>query len=251
MFRNLEAIEIAEGALLADIAIICQLLTIYLPVGDGIFRMLIFIVFAVLVLRRELYVGAMGLCVAVFVVGVVTGPSYLPGMFLQCVGGLFLGYTMKRRTNHFLLLLVGVTCGALSLYIVIILTSLIFGIPLTTYVHSLQVSYNAFTGLIDLIAANLGISAWWRGSISPTLSSLANLAFAYWWIAYYLLLWVFFWPAITLIYAITNLFVRLLGYDVRPFPSERATRWVQRRVRSVVRLALRSGLIKRHKVGAQ
>ena len=33
MFRRLSAIEIAEGALLADIAVIFHLLTLYLPIG--------------------------------------------------------------------------------------------------------------------------------------------------------------------------------------------------------------------------
>ena len=83
MFRRLNAIEIAEGALLADIAVVFQLLLIYLPVGGGFFRILTFIIFAVLVLRRGLYVGILGMCVALFLVGVVTGPQYLVPMWIE------------------------------------------------------------------------------------------------------------------------------------------------------------------------
>ena len=56
MFRNLKAIEIAEGALLADVAVILQLLITYLPLpaGHTVFRILIFVVYTILVLRRGL-----------------------------------------------------------------------------------------------------------------------------------------------------------------------------------------------------
>ena len=56
MFRKLTAIEIAEGALLADIGIIFQLLAIYIPIGKGIFHVLTPIVFAIIVLRPGFYV---------------------------------------------------------------------------------------------------------------------------------------------------------------------------------------------------
>ena len=50
----MSAIEIAEGALLADIAVLFQLAVIYLPVIDLLTRFEIPIVLAVLVLRRGL-----------------------------------------------------------------------------------------------------------------------------------------------------------------------------------------------------
>ena len=54
---RLSPIEIAEGALLADVAVIFQLLWLYLPVVGGFFRVLIPVVFTVLVLRRRLQAG--------------------------------------------------------------------------------------------------------------------------------------------------------------------------------------------------
>jgi len=68
MPRKLSAIEIAEGALLADIAVIFQLLSLYLPIGKSFLRILIPIVITIIVLRRRLYVGMMGLRVALFLV---------------------------------------------------------------------------------------------------------------------------------------------------------------------------------------
>src|SRR5690348_15223300 len=93
MFRSLKPIEIAEGALLADIAVIFQLLVVYLPAGGDFFRLLIFIVFAVLVLRRDLYVGIMGMFTALFLVGVITGFRGILFLVLETTGGLFLGIT--------------------------------------------------------------------------------------------------------------------------------------------------------------
>ena len=65
MPRKLNAIEIAEGALLANIAVIFQLLALYLPVGGIVFALLVPTVFTVLVLRRGFYASIMGLCAPV------------------------------------------------------------------------------------------------------------------------------------------------------------------------------------------
>ncbi|HEX9134530.1 MAG TPA: hypothetical protein VF844_19755, partial [Ktedonobacteraceae bacterium] len=74
MFRRLTAIEIAEGALLADIAVIFQLLVKILPIGGGIFHLLIPIVFTVIVLRRSFYVGCMSLVATRFTSVLISGP---------------------------------------------------------------------------------------------------------------------------------------------------------------------------------
>ena len=52
MFRRLTAIEIAEGALIADIAVVFQLLVHYLPIGGMYFTLLVPVVFTILLLRR-------------------------------------------------------------------------------------------------------------------------------------------------------------------------------------------------------
>ncbi len=245
MLRKLSAIEIAEGALLADIAVVFQMLTIYLPVGGDFFRVLSFIVFAVLVLRRGLYVGIMGMCVAIFIIGVVTGPQFLVGMLLEGMGGLFLGFTMKRRFHHIPLLLLGITSGAFTLYVIILLIFLLFGLPFSNVIRGLHDAYAIVIGIIDWVAANVGLGAWWKHTLYPPIASLVALAFTYWLILFYVALWVILCPVVIVIYAVTNVFVRTLGYDVRPFPDGKANKLMRRFSRSLLKMGLRRGILKR------
>lgn len=227
--RKLPAIEIAEGALLADIGVIFQLIGIYLPIGKSIFHLFTFVVFAVIALRRGLYVGSMSLCVALFIVGVTVGPHFLFAMLLQGMGGLFLGLTMRHRLNHFLLLFLGVTGGTLTLYGLILLLDLLTGIPLITLVLYLQESYNAFIALMGHIMPAIGLGYWWNHSLYPFITPIANIALTYWPIFYGVLIWIGLWPIVIALYYITNLFVRMMGYNVRPFPSgvlEKLLYWI-------------------------
>ena len=250
MFRRLNALEIAEGALLADIAVIFQLLSIYLPIAGDLFRVLIFIVFTVLVLRRGLYVGLMGFCVALFVVTVIVGSHSVLLMIIQCIGGLFLGVVMRLRMRFLPILLLGATGGTLALYGILLLTSLVFGIPLTTIVNALHATYNAAIAFMNILTAQLGVGTWWKTSFYPTLAPLVSIAFTYWWLAYFVVLWIGLCPVVFIIYAMTNTFVRLLGYDVRPFPGGHVGRFLHRAGRRSVKFAVRRGIIKRRSVSA-
>ncbi len=247
MFRRLSAIEIAEGALLADIAVVLQLILTYLPIGGRFFQILIFIVFAVLVLRRGLYVGMMGMCVALFIVGVVTGPQHLILMWLEGTGGLFLGIMMKHRFRHIPLLLLGITCGALTAYFLIIFSLLIVGLPLTSIILPMHRAYDAGMSLLTLLTTRVGLASWWKQSIYPTVTAWAALGFTYWWILLYLGLWTILCPIVTAIYAVTNLFVRLLGYDVRPFPDGKLGKVLYRLPRRLMRVAVKRGILKRNR----
>ena len=82
MLRNLHTIEIAEGALLADIAVVFRFIALVLPAGSAFFSIFNFIIFAVLVLRRGMYVASMGMCVAVFLAGIVMGLVVLEPVLL-------------------------------------------------------------------------------------------------------------------------------------------------------------------------
>ena len=239
MFRKLSAIEIAEGALLADIAIVFQLLTLYLPVGGDFFRVLIFIVFAVLALRRGLYVGVMGMIVALFLSAIMVGPQLVVFMLLEATGGLFLGFTMKHRLSHFLLLLVGITFGALALYIVIFLSTFLLGLPLNTLVLGLHNAYTGAISLIGVLSASVGLGMWWQHTFVPLITPLVTFGFRYWWSLYYVALWVLLCPFVIAIYAVTNSLVRRLGYSVRPFPDGRVQKWRRHFSRSLMKSAVR------------
>jgi hypothetical protein len=233
MFRRLSAIEIAEGALLADIAVIFQLLTLYLPIGGGIFRLLVFVVFAILVLRRGLYAGIMGFCTALFLVGVVSGINFLPIMLLEGMGGLFLGFTMKHFWHHVPLLFVGITCGAAALFIVVFGTYFILRVPFSNLILSLHRLYTNSVVLIGHLSASVGLGAYWKQNILPAVETIANLAFTYWLAAFYVLFWVSLCPVVIFTYYVTNLLVRFLGYEVRPFPGgrlQKLLRWLARKL---------------------
>jgi uncharacterized protein YybS (DUF2232 family) len=241
--RKLQPIEIAEGALMADLAVIFQLLIIYVPFVGDFFRMPIFVVFAVLVLRRGLYVGIMSMFVAWFIVSVTVGPHYIIGTALEIIGGLFLGVTMKYRLRHSLLLVSGVSGGALALYCLTFLITVLLGTPLDTFVLSLHQFYNSVIVAITALMTRMGLENWWRLQLYPMVTVLATWGFNYWWLSYYLGLWVISWSFVLPVYAVTNLLVRLLGYDVRPFPGVWFSRLLQRGRRRIMRLAMRRGLI--------
>jgi hypothetical protein len=219
MFRKLTAIEIAEGALLADIGIVFQLLALYLPIGKSIFQLLTPIVFTIIVLRRDFYVGLMSLVVALFTVGIISGPGKLPLMLLEAGAGLFLGLVMKYRRGDLFVIVVGTTSGSFAFYALALLSDLVLGIPLSDIVKGLQLTFSHGTALLGLVASSIGLGSFWQHSFLPPLNAFATWAFTYWWLSYYLLSWLFMLPVVIVVFYVTNLFVRMLGYDVKPFPS--------------------------------
>lgn len=242
MFRKLTAIEIAEGALLADIGIIFQLLAVYIPIGKTIFHILTPIVFAIIVLRRGFYVGTMSLAVALFVISIFRGPGAFFNMLLECGAGLFLGLTMRHRMRHYFIIFVGTTCGAGAFYLLLLLFNFLSGLPITDLVKGLHGAYQSAVSLVGLVAASFGLTQFWQHSLFPVIDVIANLAFTYWWAAYYILNWVFLLPVVIVVYYVTNLFVRRLGYPVRPFPSgalESLQYWI---LRTLTRLIPERGI---------
>jgi Predicted membrane protein (DUF2232) len=231
--RRLSAIEIAEGALLADIGVIFQLVALYLPIGGDALRLLIPIVFAIIVLRRGLYVGCMSFCVALFLVGIITGPGNLILMILEGLAGLFLGVTMKYRFHQLAILFLGITSSAFLLFGLFVLTDLFTGIPLTDLIQSLHQAYNGFVSFMNGVTSGIGIGGWWQHTLFPKVDALARVAFTYWWAGFYLLNWIFICPVVIVVYYVTNLFVRMLGYKVVPFPGgslEKLLHWMPRTI---------------------
>ena len=237
MFRNLKAIEIAEGALLADVAVIAQLAVTYLPLVGDVFRSLIFLSFAVLVLRRGLYTACFGLGVALFLILVLMGPAAMPLIFLECVGGLFLGFTMRLRLPHWLLLFIGVTCGALAFYGLVLLVFVLSGRPFGVITQSIDQLNASVSQLATLVTTRLGWYAWWQHTWATRAQALGIWLKSYWWLTLYLAVCAIMLPFVTIVYTAINLFVRLLGYDVRPFPGPRIERFVRRLLIGAFKLA--------------
>jgi hypothetical protein len=237
----MSAIEIAEGALLADIAVLLQLASMYLPVIDLLTRFVMPIVLSVLVLRRGLAVGIMSCWVGCFLIAMLSGLSFLVPMLLTCAAGLFLGATMRWRWRHLPLLLLGTTGGALAVCGLTVLLSLLAGLPLSIIVRQLDLAYQAGFALADIMAATLGLGAWWRQTAYPALAPIAQTTLEYWWMLYPAALWVFLCPVVALMYFTTNYSVRLLGYDVRAFPGGPIERRMARGARRLIGLGRRLG----------
>ncbi|MDQ2995590.1 MAG: YybS family protein [Chloroflexota bacterium] len=237
----MSAIEIAEGALLADIAVLLQLVAIYLPVIDLLTRFVIPIILAVLVLRRGLAVGIMSSCVSCFLIGMLSGLSFMIPVLLVCTAGLFLGVTMRRRWRHLPLLLLGTTGGALAVCGVTVLFSLVTGVPLSLIARQLDLAYQAAFGLADFVAAGLGYAAWWQHTAYPALAPLAQTTLEYWPLLYLATLWIFLVPVVILMYFTTNYSVRLLGYNVRAFPGGAVERRLVRGARRLIGLGRKLG----------
>lgn len=223
-FRRLSAIEIAEGALLANVGVIFHIAALYLPQVGGFFQLMIPVLFAVLVLRRGFYVGIIGVCVSVCLVGMLTGIHGFSIMFLGCGAGLYLGITMRQRWHHFPLALVGVTSSALLVYASSFVFLWFVGMPINEYIVAFQKVYARTLASMGSIITALGQGIWWQTKGDPALIAFGQLVFRDWWIWYLIALWFGLWPMVLLIYYVTNSSVRLLGYTVRPFPGG----WIER-----------------------
>ncbi|MGH2482605.1 MAG: DUF2232 domain-containing protein, partial [Ktedonobacteraceae bacterium] len=218
--RRLSAIEIAEGALLADIGVVFHLLIRYLPVGGQLLALLVPVIFALLVLRRGLYVGCMSLCVALFIVSIVVGPGGTPLMILEAGSGLFLGLSMRHRLHHFATIFLGVICGALALWAVILFFSLLSG-GSGSLVHGLRQAYHSFVPLVALFFHVIGSGGFWQHRLFPPVDHFMQWGFQNWPILLYLFACIACTPLVIAVYWITNFFLRLLGYQVHPFPGYR------------------------------
>lgn len=242
MIRKLSALEIAEGALLADIAVVFHLLMIYLPVGGGFFALLMPALFSILVLRRSLLAGIMGLCVAVFISGMITGFHSIFLMLLICGSGLFLGLTMKYRLHYLPLILIGTLGSAVVLFCSTLLTILLLGQPfIDTLLQGIRNGYVVLFSLTGLIAPLLGLANWWHNAY-PVARHLADLTLTYWLVLVFVSGLFFAFPAVIIVYYITTFLVRLLGYDVRPFPDGWINKLIRWFTRILIKLALKSGL---------
>ena len=242
MPRKLNAIEIAESALLVDIAIVFQLLVLYLPIGGVFFSLLIPPLFTILILRRRFYAAVMGLCVALFVIGLLTGIGTIQLILLEIGAGIYLGLTMKHRLHYFPLILLGTTGSSLLLAGLTLLNILLFGKAFfNSLMFGFRAAYNLLFSVLNFITSQIGLGNWWA-SVYPVARHLADLTLTYWLAALLIIEWITLLPVVIVVYYSTTFLVRLLGYDVRPFPDGRINTFMQWIIRLLIKLALKLGL---------
>ncbi len=243
--RKLKAIEIAEGALLVDIALVFQVIALLLPTGGTVFYMLVCIVFGLVVLRHGIYVGIMSMLVGLFVVSMLSGPQLLFLVVLEGMGGIFLGMTMRWRWHPVPLVILGASCGALALSLLIVGLSWVLGVPMDATIRSLHRLYNDAVGFLGMLVNGIGQGTWWRQQGLPMMSKLGMLAFRYWWITLYAMLFGTLLPVVGSIYVAANTTMRLLGHDVRPLFGGRVSRWLRGMLRRALRQRIRAQRLRR------
>lgn len=239
MFRNLQAIEIAEGALLADIAVAFQFLVAFLPVGSGFFSIMNCMVFTILVLRRGVYVELLGMCVAFFLVCILIGPHGCISLVTQGLGGAFLGFTLKHRFHPIPIILFGALAASVYVFVLTIGVAWLTGVPFDVYIHSLHRAYITVMPVVALSAQRVGLGTVWQQTLYPQITALSQWAFTYWVLTFYCALLIFFIPVILVLYTFINSFARLLGYEVRPLLEGKVGHWVHRRRRWLVKLIMK------------
>src|SRR5215469_16513810 len=92
-----DAMGLAEGGLLADVAIILELAAIYLPIVGTVLAIAVPTPFAILMLRRGARATLLAGAVAAFLILVLSGPHFAWRMGLEALAGLVLGGAMRAR----------------------------------------------------------------------------------------------------------------------------------------------------------
>jgi hypothetical protein len=242
MLRKLSAIELAEGALLADIAVVFQLLVKFLPVGGGFFLLLIPPLFSILVLRRSFYAGVMSTCVALFLAGVLTGPGALMLMLMAAGAGIFLGITMKCRLHYIPLIVLGII-GATMVFVAQTLLSVVLigqGF-IDSLVQGFRLIFLGIFSFLNFVTPEVGLGAWWQHTY-PAAQQLAAQSLSHWFLVLVVIDLIFACPVVIVIYYITTFLVRLLGYDVLPFPTGWLNALLHWLTRLIIAIALKLGL---------
>ena len=240
--RRLRAIEMAEGALLADIAVVFQLIVHYVPFVGIFFTLLIPPLFAILVLRRGLYGAIMSMAVALFTLGLIAGWGRTQLFILEIGAGIFLGVTMKYRLHYIPLILLGVTGSAIGITGLTLGSILLLGPSfLAVTLNGFRQTYNLAFRTLDFLAPQLGLESAWHSN-EPMIKHLADLSLRYWLAVIFFSDWLILLPVVIIVYYITAFLVRLMGYDVRPFPDGILNRFLLWIMTLLLRIAVKVGL---------
>lgn len=222
----LDAIGLAEGGLLADVSIVLDLATIYLPLVGAVLAPTVPTPFAVLMLRRGPRVTLVAACVAAFLMAVLAGPHFGWRMGLQALVGMLLGWAMRRRLNWTIVLTLGTLLVATAAFASAMGIIFVTGLPIKDVTGGLR---NGMVAAATLVAAGANLVGWHTQWLSarPALVAVGLFALRFWPVLLYLYVVVFSLPTVALYFAVANGSARVLGHDVPLFPP----RWALRLLR--------------------
>jgi hypothetical protein len=218
-----DALSLAEGGLLADVAVLLELVRIYLPIAGIAFSLLVPMPFVLLMLRRGLRATALAVAVSTLLVGMMSGPHFGWRMGVSGLVGLALGFAMKVRLRPALVVIVGSLLTSLALYGFFWASIWLTAVPISSLVQGGINTIHAANDAAGWLMNHLRLGGLWKQAL-PVIFALEDWVIAYWPLVVYLIV---LWAAIAsvvLYYLIANKLMRFFGYDVRPFPSPRVER---------------------------
>lgn len=228
-----DALGLAEGSLLADVGIVLDLATIYLPLIGTVLAPTVPTPFAVLMLRRGSKVTLLAAAVASFLVGVLSGPHFGWRMGLEALIGMLMGYAMRNRWRWPLVLAAGTIIVATVTFAAAIGVIFVTGLPVHDIVQELRNGLAAAAWAVATGASLIGGEAQWL-ALRPLLVSIGLVALRLWPLLLYAYVAAAALPTVAVYYAIANSTARILGEDTLAFPP----RWVMRLARLAIVITL-------------
>lgn len=220
---GMSAIDMAEGGLLADVGIVLDLASIYLPIVGAVLTPTVPTPFAILTLRRGIKAGMVASAVAMLLVTMLAGPHFGWRMGLEAAVGMLMGWAMRRRWRSLTVIAAGSFLVATATFAAVLLVLVATGLPVHDVVQELRNGLHLIDGFAAFVSGLLGLKGQWL-AVRPGFIAVANVAVQYWPILLYLYVSAIAVPTVILYYAIANSAARVLGADARPFPP----RWIAR-----------------------
>lgn len=244
-----DALSLAEGGLLADVAVILELIRIFLPVVGIAFSLLVPMPFVLLMLRRGLKPTLLAVVVGALLISLITGPHYGWRMGVSGLVGLALGFAMRARLRPAFVVFAGSLSTSLALYAFFWASIWLTAVPLSSLVAGGVNTIHAANGVAEFVLNHLGLGGLWQ-QYSPWLFALEGWVVAYWPLVVYGIVLCGSIGAVMLYYSVANGLMRLFGFGVRPFPSPRVERFVRRLLRLANRLGGRLRFWRRRQLEA-
>ncbi len=219
----ISAIGLAEGGLLADVGIVLDLVSIYVPVVGTVLAVAVPTPFAILMLRRGPRATLLATAVATFLITVLSGPHFGWRMGLEAIVGLLLGWAMRSRIRPTLALAGGTLLVAVAVFVAALGLLVVTGLPVSDVVGEYRNAMTSLAGLSAVGATAFGLHSQWL-AIRPTLAALALIGLHLWPLLLFLSLVAVALPEVACYYALANATAQVLGHDVRPFPSRSIVR---------------------------
>lgn len=139
---------------------------------------------------------------------------------LEAGAGIFLGLTMRHRVSHLVTFAIGVAGGGVALWGVLLFYSFLSGGP-RSVILVLHRGYATLAPILSLLFKLVGLGSLWQQRLFPLVDSFMQWGFQNWLLLFYLGACAVCIPLVLGVYFITNFFLRVLGYQVRPFPGYR------------------------------